>query len=340
MKEKVQTNWTMSWMLVAVCQTNQIYKCVRCTKLITDNIVLNEMSVVFSLLELKLFMLFTGKFWENHSSSFKWTAHFKYTGKSIYENCEVFGLQPLLTLLSFMICIGDKLSSCNSSGESWLIKDPSSFSDWQTLAISASPHFRRQSTSSTTLNWLKSLSEGNCFTDGSRDIGTFSPTTLPTGLILGVSNDFSFPGFKEMTSEFSISTYSGGVLMLAIFCWDGGFQGRGDVFENFEDGGRFDARKLRALPTWFALISALVPFSGTTLIWNGLFNNGGFELGGIKRFWVCFGDAFGYKYSSDPLSLSFRSNNLAFIETFVLVIGTSCLLSLVPGTLKDLFPSG
>lgn len=56
-------------MLVAVCQTNQIYKCVRCTKLITDNIVLNEMSVDFSLLELKLFMLFTGKFWVNHSSS-------------------------------------------------------------------------------------------------------------------------------------------------------------------------------------------------------------------------------------------------------------------------------
>lgn len=56
-------------MLVAVCQTNPIYKCVCCTKLITDNIVLNEMSVDFSLLELKLFMLFTGKFWENHSSS-------------------------------------------------------------------------------------------------------------------------------------------------------------------------------------------------------------------------------------------------------------------------------
>lgn len=56
------------------------------------------------------------------------------------------------------------------------------------------------------------------------------------------------------------------------------------MFENFEDGGRFDVRKLCVLFIWFVLIFVLVLFFGIILIWKGLFINGGFEFGGIKCF--------------------------------------------------------
>lgn len=72
-------------------------------------------------------------------------------------------------------------------------------------------------------NWLKSLLEGNCFIDGFCDIGIFFFIILFIGLILGVLNDFFFFRFKEMIFEFFIFIYFGGVLMLVIFCWDGGF---------------------------------------------------------------------------------------------------------------------